>query len=220
MDDVAAWSSRALLSGGPTPVAVGAGSQELMYVLKLRARREVLGLQNPSEPPPMQPSGSRRPGAGDDQTASTQAEAATVAEEALGGGKAIMGVAAASDGSDSEDDDAEAQPAQPLGKTAGSSSVDVAAAEAAVNAVLTGAIAVVVARNAVKAAGGQLTARQRLLEVSARYSFPGAAIITQYLLQGLEDDFAQASFCTCLATHACCNGHACHLLWQSVMLIR
>jgi len=62
-------------------------------------------------------------------------------------------------------------------------------ANAAVAAVLRGAVAAVVVRSAVAALPRDLALRRGLLETLQRYSYPGVAAIAESVYQGIEADF-------------------------------
>mmetsp|Transcript_22822 Transcript_22822/g.58091 ORF Transcript_22822/g.58091 Transcript_22822/m.58091 type:complete len:681 (-) Transcript_22822:163-2205(-) len=118
---------------------------ELLYVARLRARRDVLGLPNPQTP--------------EDIAQLLQAHKTP--------GKRKRGAAEAADGG-----------------------ADPEAAEAAVRAVLTGAVARVVIKGAAQALPASVALRRRFLAVLAQFDFPGIAELRDAVYDNLAADFA------------------------------
>lgn len=136
---------------------------ELLYIERLRARRVVLGLDVPQEAQDA-PEAARKLSRRKKQKAGAtegQDEGGEEGEEGAGKGKGA-------------------------GKGEGEGGDE---AEAAVRAVLTGAVARIVIRNAVAALPRSLSLRTALLRVLARFSFPGVREMEAEVYDGIAADF-------------------------------
>jgi len=135
---------------------------ELLYVARLRARREVLGLPNPESAEDIA------------QLQRQQREAKEAARKRKRkgpqGGRGAEEEEGAGEGVSAEEAAHEAS-------------------EAAVRAVLTGAVAHLVVKGAITAVPRSLALRQRLLRVVGTFSFPGVQDLRGALLEGVAGDF-------------------------------
>lgn len=161
---------------------------EMMYVKKLRARRQALGLDVPGKDGHKQQQEQleqqQQEEDGEDGEGPTEQDGGQQQEgEGVGGSGSILHSL----------QQKQEQQQQPDDDT-----------DAAVAAVLTGAVAKVVMRSAAAALPRDLELRRGLLEVVSRYSFPGAASISQQIAEGIQADFPQdPAAIDILARHQC-----------------
>ncbi len=179
---------------------------ELLYVHRLRARRQVLGIHDSTD--------AAQAGDGTQPAADSDAAPARAASDAQNGGEhpakraKLNGGSArrrvrdpnASSSDDSEASDADEDPLAQhpvvLPSEAPSAGPDKQRgqppqeSDAAIKAVLTGAVARVVYRNAVAAVPGSTAFRRRLLDMLEPFDFPGAEGLRDEIIQGIAADFA------------------------------
>ncbi|GBF90696.1 U3 small nucleolar RNA-associated protein [Raphidocelis subcapitata] len=150
---------------------------ELAYAQKLRARRAALGLDVPADEAAAEQGRQQ-------QQQQQQQEAAEQGQQQGGedGEGPMEGDGGEGGGGGS---------GSILAAVGGEQRGGEADADAAVAAVLTGAIAAVVARSAAAALPRDLALRRGLLEAAAKYGFPGVRALSAGVLAGIEADFPQ-----------------------------